>query len=116
MTTPELETCGKCMITKEQAQAHKSAFQQSNAKTPAFVQTVSASVCMDYLNTIIALHERVERLRTPQGAAKVLLTISDVEIKPAAKALQDAFNLKGIGWKRYLSALRAAITALQVKP
>lgn len=50
------------MITKEQAQAHKSAFQQSNAKTPAFVQTVSASVCMDYLNTIIALHERVERL------------------------------------------------------
>jgi len=64
----------------------------------------------------VELKAENERLRTPQGAAKVLLTISDVEIKPAAKALQDAFNLKGIGWKRYLSALRAAITALQVKP
>jgi len=61
----------------------------------------------------VELKAENERLRTPQGAAKVLLTISDVEIKPAAKALQDAFNLKGIGWKRYLSALRAAITALQ---
>jgi len=95
----------------EGEKARAEAAEARNAELEALIRGKTFTV-----DESVELKAENERLRTPQGAAKVLLTISDVEIKPAAKALQDAFNLKGIGWKRYLSALRAAITALQVKP
>lgn len=60
----------------------------------------------------VELKAENERLRTPQGAAKVLLGSDDLTIKPAAKALQDAFGLSGVGWKQYLKAFRAALRAI----
>jgi len=50
--------------------------------------------------------------RDPKHAAKVLLGSDDLTIKPAAKALQDAFGLSGVGWKQYLKAFRAALRAI----
>jgi hypothetical protein len=50
--------------------------------------------------------------RDPKHAAEVLLRSDDLTIKPAAKALQDAFGLSGVGWKQYLKAFRAALRAL----